>query len=357
MSLGDDIEHATDWVNVQAPIRHMFLAMTKSIKGQSLDMQVICKRMEDFLTKDSLAAQAYPKKSGVALEQTKADNSDLRALEIKMNETNKQVSRMAQIIQHQTTAITDLNFRLEQATSQLEEQRIQIIHPNYEEIYDHIRMTNANTIKDLQQKLDRKQDIDDIDHEIDGNDIPEHIAHILKELRHEIIDIQTHNSEQKDVFAQYSKDLVEARTQSEIQAGIAENSAKAYVKEVLQSELKPMSVGVGALEKAFITLDGTTRANLDDLSRRTLDALRVIREEITGGRLVAQGDNGPMDTEKVELIIDRWLSSRNIVGDITSEQVGTPMLGEVLEGCIFAPLVYYFMCDGSLDSCDVALHC
>ena len=124
--------HATDWVNVQAPIRHMFLALTKSIRGQSTDMAVICKRMDDFLTKETLMEQTYPKSKGVELEQTKANESSLQTLEIKLNETNKQVTRMAQIIQHQTTSITDLNFRLEQTTEQLEEQRIQIIHPNYQ---------------------------------------------------------------------------------------------------------------------------------------------------------------------------------------------------------------------------------
>jgi hypothetical protein len=54
---------------------------------------------------------------------------------------------------------------------------------------------------------------------------------------------------QKDTFDQYGKDLVEARTQAEVQAGIAESSAKNYVIEVLSAELKPMQVGVSALEK------------------------------------------------------------------------------------------------------------
>ena len=34
-------------------------------------------------------------------------------------------------------------------------------------------------------------------------------------------------------------------------------------------------MGVAALEKAFITLDGTTRSNLDDLSRRTLGEYKI----------------------------------------------------------------------------------
>ena len=34
-----------------------------------------------------------------------------------------------------------------------------------------------------------------------------------------------------------------------------------------------------------------------------IEALRTVREEITGGRLVPQGDNTPMDSEKVELLI------------------------------------------------------
>jgi hypothetical protein len=34
----------------------------------------------------------------------------------------------------------------------------------------------------------------EVDTEIDSSDIPEAIAHILKELRHEIIDLQSHNS-------------------------------------------------------------------------------------------------------------------------------------------------------------------
>ena len=139
MSLEDFSSSESVWINVQAPIRNMFVALAKTVKEQQSDLhdmrELLHKTVNAENVKDTVKMMAMTRIEAADLATSKAGVSDMKSLEIKVEDANKQVARLTQIIQHQTTAITDLNYRLEKANETLESQRKYIAAPNFDSVF------------------------------------------------------------------------------------------------------------------------------------------------------------------------------------------------------------------------------
>ena len=140
MSLEDFGSSESVWINVQAPIRNMFVALAKTVKEQQSDLHDMRELLHQTVNaenvKDTVKMMAMTRKEAADLATSKAGVSDMKSLEIKVEDANKQVARLTQIIQHQTTAITDLNYRLEKANETIDSQRKHIVAPNFDSVFN-----------------------------------------------------------------------------------------------------------------------------------------------------------------------------------------------------------------------------
>lgn len=134
----DEIIDDANWINVQGPIRQTFSALTKAVRSQACGIRDLDRKLDTMITEENaiLLSQKLccSKKMGEDLQRTKASADDVVILEQSLREAQTHMSRMHEIMQHQSAAITDLNYRLEKAARDIDDLKI----PNHDAIFAYI---------------------------------------------------------------------------------------------------------------------------------------------------------------------------------------------------------------------------
>jgi hypothetical protein len=279
-----------EWTNVQAPVRDMLLAITRAIKDQSNDMTRILHRMDSFVTKDASRRDLFSREEGLRLETGKATIEVVRALEGRLDESNKQIAKLGQIVEYQTTAITDLNCRLERAQRLIAIHDEHFLHPNHDDIYAYIDKTDRDIRRDTLHALHSKEDkVVNVAETLNGNggNIPENIAIVLRKVQEEINVLDSHVKkveasesasknavyalkEEVSVFQNVQRSEVqEMKVQTEARIQQVVSGVKDYTRELLTREMGEQGVvgRLSSLENAISGLDAQCNSAYNEIER------------------------------------------------------------------------------------------
>ena len=279
-----------EWKNVQAPVRDMLLALTRAIKDQSNDMTRILHRMDCFVTKEASLKELFTREEGLRLETGKATIEVVRVLEGRLDESNKQIAKLEQIVEFQTTAITDLNCRLERAQRQLAIQDEHILRPNYKDIYAYIDKTDRDIRRDTQLALHSKEDrVENVAETLNDSDrhIPENVAIVLRKVQEEINILDSHvkkiaasKSADKEAVQSLKEEITvlhdaqrvemqDLKVQSEARINQVVSGVKDYTRDLLASEMGERGVvgRLASLEKSMSGLDAQCSSAYNEIER------------------------------------------------------------------------------------------
>ena len=303
---------------MQAPVRDMFVAVSKAIKDQGTDMAKMLARMDSFVSRDTVFKNTYTRQDGLSLEKSKASVEAMQDLEAKVDECQQQMVRMAAVMQHQTIAITDLNFRLEGAQRALQEQEELHVNHAFDDVYQHISAVQGELRAEQSLALQAKQDRAEEGH------VPEHIAAALDGLRIElerqarVLESRGASSEAglieaRRANASLQEQLFRVEKEAETGALRAVSSAREFAKEALLQEARDLGERLAATEQAVSGIRENAR-DAHEEAHRELDSriARGVREALSSSTLVS--------ASQVETIMERVLSTKPF-GDATIADV------------------------------------
>ena len=193
------------WVNVQDPIKHMFVAITKAIRSQSAGIRDLDRKCSDFVTNDranNMIQASFDKSCSkqdatqiIYKIDTKANERDVAVLETKLIQANDTINRLHDKIHEQSIIISDINMRLDRSDRDIDSLK----NPNYDQIFSYIDRQIANNITDFDRKIDLKADIRYVE-----NALPERLENLYRTMNVKINDMKV--------------DLAKTATKEEFQA-------------------------------------------------------------------------------------------------------------------------------------------
>jgi len=305
-----------DWTNVQGPVREMIVAITRAIKEQSSDMARILTRMDDFMPRDATLEKLYSREEGERLESNKATVQCVKTLEHKLDLANSQIAKLAHVVEYQTTAISDLNTRLERSQRQVDDHQGRLLHPDYTELYAYVDRAEASLQRDLQQ----------VRNGVPTGGIPESVATAINTLQEDVAStldsvgaalsrrLESQNSSLDAAFqiAQDSldKQLQAAQTQLGGSAAHSDKALKALAAELAREQSK-----VTALEEKVKGVGQHVQTVQSDMDKQLQAKLRRFHVEC-----VAEARAGLLGREDVRGLVESALGQRQY-GDVTQAQL------------------------------------
>jgi len=316
-----------EWKNVQEPVREMFATVTKAVREQSADMARMLARMDTFVSRDAVLANQndlYTRRDGRALELGKASVEAVAGLEARLDESQIQMAQMAVVMQHQTTAITDLNFRLEGAQRQLQEQEELHVSPAhaFDDVYTHVAAVQAELRAEqalaLQTGLQAKQDRAKEGH------VPEHIAAALEGLSQELerqarlldgrgASVDAALAEARAAHTALQEQLHAVDKQAVTGALRAESAAREFSKEIFSHESRTTGERLAAAEQALRGVRDGAREAAEEQSRE-------LEGRVARGVRDALDNSSVVSAAQVEAILERVLGSKPY-GDASAADV------------------------------------
>ncbi len=298
------------WVNVQTPVRVTFETLIRAFKKQQSELDKLKESQRSKVSfeampskenlmaevKASLLTEALSRKEGSELQATKASIASVKELELKLEDSHNQVEYLKQIVQHQTTAITDLNYRLENSVRTIEELHKQIsTQPkNFDGVFEYVdksmRACNEKMDESMRKINEKVHEIDakktdlraveDMLHETRGTDhIMSNLSRIddvLSKHGGDINDlkIDVSNKVDKDEFMLLSSDLQDVKMKVEMNATLIESTAK----KIIVNEISPLQTSLQSLEAANqlqeLTLKNTSE-NMESTLKNTSEYLEM----------------------------------------------------------------------------------
>ncbi len=311
----------SEWTNVQAPVREMFMAITKSIKDQSNDMKKIISRMDNFVTHSDAKTNSYPRNDGKLLEKSKASIDIVRLLEEKLDDCQNQISKMSIVMQHQTTAITDLNFRLEKAHRIIAEKPIQSINEsvNFDDIYDYIGHVESRIREDCEKQylLKGKGNDEFNDTTFIINSIQQ-LQTQLDTIQEKINNVDSRNDAEmthlRGDFSHLQEKLKTITSQFEKDINSIEISSKSFIKESLLQHCQIYGERIAASEQAIINVEKQVLKSIEENEKKRDSHVKSIFDEIQ------RNSPPPIKMHDVEKLLDRVLDMKSY-GDMKANDV------------------------------------
>ncbi len=309
-----------DWTNVQGPVRDMILTIMHTIREQSSDMARILTTLDNYMPRDVCLKKLYTREEGEGLESSKATVNVVRALEAKLEHANKQIAKLAQVVDYQTTAITDLNSRLERAQHQVDLHNGKLLHPDYDEIYAYVDRVESNIRRDTQQGFANFRP--------SGTPAPvstEFMSEInkLKEIcSARNTDVDSRILKHKDDIEYALKSVQEAiRVQiHDIQSQHLSNiSSIETAAKSLSAELAENKIKVNTMELTVKGLNAHTQTIVDSAERRLDAKIKQCNAE------VASSKTSQLHAHDVRSIVNQTLQERQY-GDVTKSMLNQALL-------------------------------
>jgi hypothetical protein len=188
------IDEALDdahWVNVQDPIKHMFIALTKAIRSQAAGMRDLDRRCADFVTNDraqNLIQQSFDKSCSkqdatqiIYKMDSKASERDVAVLESKLLQALGLIDKLNNSLHEQSIVLSDINLRLDRSDRDIDALK----NPNYDQIFCYIDRQVANAVSDFERKLETKADVRYVD-----NALPERLENLYRTMNVKINDMK-----------------------------------------------------------------------------------------------------------------------------------------------------------------------
>ena len=318
-SYADSDEH---WVNVQAPIRHMFVALTKAMKDQQAEIHCMREKLNHTVTaenvKDTVKMLAFTRGQGAEVEMNKADKAEVKALEIKVEDANKQIARLTQIVQHQTTAITDLNYRIEKANESLEEIRKHIAAPNFDPVFEYIDKQVRNVHEEVVGKVNSKLEIFAEQNEIKRNDKIEEVTSSLhKEMSEQRVLLAA--KADRELLPKIYSEVAANKQQIEINMAMIESNGKKLLHEQIDIANVNVDGKIQALAKELRDQDAFLNTRHADHERK-LD-LRVKELEDNSHVSIVKMEKMVTDTSLMEKVVIDCVKRHHWEGDVQEEEM------------------------------------
>jgi len=285
-------------------------------------MARILTRMDDFMPRTIALSQLYSREEGERLESNKATVHVVKALESKLDHANTQIAKLAHVVEYQTTAISDLNTRLERAQRQIDDHQGKLLHPDHEGLYAYIDRMQGSLQHDLQQALATKSGTFSVE---SGASIPDSVMLVINKLQNNAsaaLDAVTADLSQRlesqndsvDAAFQIAQDKLDARLQASQSkllesAGSTERAVKALSAELAASHGKVVSVE-GALKSMDRQLETVQR----DIEKQVDSKLRRFHEESVDAKATQ------LSASDVRSLLEQALRERHL-GDVTQAQL------------------------------------
>lgn len=216
------------WVNVQDPIKQMFIAITKAIRSQSASIRDLDRKCADFVTNDrahNLIEQSYNKSCSkqdatqiIHKIDTKASERDVAVLESKLMQALGMIDKLSDSLHEQSLAISDINLRLDRFDRDIDHLK----NPNYDQIFSYIDRQVANTVADFDRKLEVKADTRYVE-----NALPERLENLYRTMNVKINDMRVDISKAatKEEFLALANQKVTTACSSSLQLVAKDNVA------------------------------------------------------------------------------------------------------------------------------------
>jgi hypothetical protein len=296
------------WVNVQAPIRNMFVALAKTVQEQQSEIssmrQVLHGTTNTENVKDIVKMMAMSRTEAADLTQTKAALSDVKSLEIKVEDANKQVARLTQIIQHQTTAITDLNYRLEKAHEIIEGQQKHIHAPNFDPIFKYVDKNVKVLHEEIMEKVHHKVTMAGERHDSWRN---ERIEDVVKALHTEMNEqrVILAAKAEKDLLAPIQSQILVNKQQIEKNMAMIEINGRRHTEQCTDDAVRPVKEQMASLEASLVDQNAHLRARVAEVERRVDAEARELDEKLNHHRTTVEklcSDTTLMESVAVETV-------------------------------------------------------
>jgi len=281
--------------------------------------------MEDFMPRDRLLATMYTRGEGERLENNKATVQVVKALESKLDQATSQIAKLAHVVEYQTTAISDLNTRLERAQRQIDDHHGRLLHPDHDELYTYVDRMGASLQRDLQQAMATMSDKFNLGIGVPEELVPEPVVRAINQMQDKVsaaldamgADVSRRlesQSDSIDAAFQIAQDALDAQFQKS-QAKLVESagSAERAVKS-LAAELAAHQSKAAAMESAVKGLDRHLESARSDIETQVESKLRHFHAECleTKATQLHAGD--------VRGIVEQSLRERHL-GDVTQSEL------------------------------------
>lgn len=301
------------WINVQAPIRNMFVALAKTVKEQQQELhsmrELLHKTVNAENVKDTVKMMAMTRTEAADLATSKAGKDDVKSLEIKVEDANKQVARLTQIIQHQTTAITDLNYRLEKANETVESHRKHIVSPNFDAVFKYIDKSVKNGNEEVIERVNHLNtvaaELNDIKRNEKIEDVTRNLSVEMSEQR-----VLLASKADRDSLAPMTSQILENKQHIENNMAMIESNARNFAEAHTHGAVQPVREHIGSLEKSMVDQDTGLRARVGEVERKLEQEMRHVDEKLDKVRVKTEkmcSDTTLMERVCVETVLrNHW---------------------------------------------------
>jgi len=250
----DDAFDDVHWVNVQDPIKNMFLALSKAIRVQSSSIRDLERRLSEMPTERDAGSMIQRAIEGVCSKQdatqilyqldNKASSKEMHTMESRYSQLSSQMDHMNETISHQSSTITELQAR----NNLLEHELMQMKNPTYDQVFAYIDRQVAAVVSDLDRKLVIKADNKYVE-----QCVPERLEGLYRAMNSKINDlkVEVDKAATKDQFHALSNqkaDMSELRT---VAAELANRSTRHELNQSVNNHVKPLITALASLESAI----------------------------------------------------------------------------------------------------------
>lgn len=187
----DDTLDDIHWVNVQDPIKQMFLSLTKAIRTQAAGIRDLDRRCSEMIPFDAAERMIKDHVNTCCTKQdatqliyqidTKATEKDVAVLDSRIQQAFSQIERLNEGYQTQAISIADMNTRLDSIARDIHTLK----NPNYDHIYAYIDRQVNSVLVDMDRKLAIKAD----QHLVETC-IPVRMEDLYRSLNSKVVDLK-----------------------------------------------------------------------------------------------------------------------------------------------------------------------
>lgn len=313
------------FMNIQEPVREMMTSLSKTIRVQAqqiakLEAQAKNHAAEDI--KEQLAAMLEKALIHMKAELTPttggASMGQVTTLENALHESKQELSRMTEIVQHQSSAIKDLNQRLEKTTAEIK----LLQHPNLDNVYAYIDRHVSTLDRQISSKVDQAS--------LDAFS-PRRTDESLRGLSYAVADMKMELDRKatREQFQALSDNKVDHQQYIDLLASMNEKISVTELTSSVNKQVKPLVMAVAALEKAVVIqtansqISAVTGTEASRVSKIQPDTLQHHMDRKIGPAAVPNSSSvrlNSADVREVTEIVEVLLQSR-IIGDVTQSSL------------------------------------
>lgn len=333
---GVGFPNSIDMANVQAPVQEVLLVLTKASHAcagslEKLDLKVdrqtskefIWGMLEEFLqSREDKENRRNHNEGNIAASATelKLQSAVITSLEDKLHDSHVQISRMNEIMQHQSAAITDLNRRLETVMAEVQDVA-QRPPPSDAHLLAHLDKQMNRHRADVDKRLASQAEREAVEHLSQAR-----VEELLRSLSNQVADLrmEVDRKATKEQFHALSDGKVDSKEHLELLATVHEKISMTQLTSSVNNQVRPLVMAMAALEKAVVIQDVTIKraggasslSVQDHMDRKMGPAWDAAKSASDGA---SDGASRALDVHKITDLVESILKSYRI-GEVT--QIG-----------------------------------